>query len=198
MLSTIYSSFETPQMAEKAAGALMDYGVKADHLSIIFPNGYSTNDGKHTMTADEAESSAEKGITTTTGGDAASGAAKGAGIGLGVGILAGLASVLVPGVGIVLGGGALALALGGTAASTAAGAVAGGVTGYLKDQGVPDVQAETYEQVLRGGGAIVSVMPEYDKVSQSEIMGVLAKYGGTVSSAEDRVDTSSNTQVTLR
>lgn len=53
----------------------------------------------------EAVEGAERGITTTTGADAAVGAAKGAGIGLGIGALAALASVMVPGIGIVVGGG---------------------------------------------------------------------------------------------
>ena len=48
----------------------------------------------------------------------------------------GIAALFVPGVGWVLGGGALASAIVGAAAATAAGAAAGGVYGYLKDQGL--------------------------------------------------------------
>src|SRR5205085_9990716 len=82
--------------------------------------------------------SAKTGLSTTTPADAGVGAAKGAGIGLGVGVLAALASIFVPGFGLVAGGGALATAIAGAVGTTAAGAIAGGVHGYLKDQGVPE------------------------------------------------------------
>jgi hypothetical protein len=163
-------------MAEKAGGALLDHGVKSEHLSIVFPEGYTaTEHDEH-----DPEKKAEHGITTTTGADAGSGAAKGAGIGLGAGVLAALAAVFIPGVGLVLGGGALALAIGGAAGATAAGAVAGGVTGYLKDQGVPESEVERYTNTLAGGGAFLTVTPIDEKIDYATIESVIRKYDGTV------------------
>ena len=75
----------------------------------------------------DTDAAAKHGISTTTPEDAGEGAVKGTGIGLGVGILASLAALTVPGVGLVLGGGALAAALGATALTAGAGAIAGGV-----------------------------------------------------------------------
>ena len=186
MKNTVYATFINPELAKKAAGALLDHGVRSEHITIVFPEGYMMNaDGKVT-TEGEVEHTAEAGITTTTAADAAKGASKGAGLGLVAGALAALACVFVPGVGIVLGGGALALAIGGAAGATAAGAVAGGVTGYLKDQGVPEASIEDYSRVLGNGGAIISVFPDDEKVDTETIQGVLTKYDGSVTLYADR------------
>jgi hypothetical protein len=128
---------------------------------------------------DDSEDTAKGGITTTTGADAASGAVKGAGIGLGVGIAAALVSVMIPGVGLVLGGGALASALAGAVATTAAGAAAGGVVGFLKDQGVPDESARRYAEIHAAGGAILAVRTPSGDADEVTISSLLGKYGAT-------------------
>lgn len=178
-MNTIYAKFSDPQNAEKAGGALLDHGIRAEHISIVFPNGY-VHDSKE-PTGTEMENSAKTGISTTTTADAESGAAKGAGIGLAAGTLAALAAVFIPGVGIVLGGGAMALALGGLAGSTVAGAAAGGVTGYLKDQGVPEDQAVTYHKLVTSGGAMLTVTPTDETTDLGTIEAILRKYEGEVS-----------------
>lgn len=235
MNTTTYALFSSPEMAEKAAGALLDHGVHAENISIVFPEGYASrnpnfsnvpmenrpysadgdplidpeldrpfdsnrvgstgfdSDGnripetsghldrdsdEERPTAEKIHDVAEKGITTTTMGDAASGAAKGAGIGLGVGTLAALAAVFVPGVGLVLGAGALAAAVAGAAGATAAGAIAGGVTGFLKDQGVPQEAAIEYNDRLRAGDAFIMVTPTDEEVDTETITGILTKYEG--------------------
>jgi hypothetical protein len=119
---------------------------------------------------------AEEGISTTTPADAASGAVSGAGIGLGIGALAALASLFIPGVGLVTGGGALAAALSAAGATTAAGAVAGGVTGYLKDQGMPDMATEHYGKAVEQGGAVIAVRLPSGKVERAEAEEVISKY----------------------
>jgi len=180
MTNNVYATFTNPDMAKKAAGALLDHGIRSEHISIVFPEGYVYHEGGKVETEGESEQTAEKGITTTTAADAGSGAAKGAGIGLAAGALAALAAVFIPGVGIVLGGGALAIAVGGAAGTTAAGAIAGGVTGYLKDQGVPDEYVETYGRVISSGGAMITVSPTDEKTDTATIEGVLSKYEGSV------------------
>jgi len=180
MTNTIYATFMNPDMAERAAGALLDHGVRSEHISIIFPEGYQfRGDGKD---ARDVEQSAEQGISTTTAGDAASGAAKGAGVGLAAGTLAALAAVFIPGVGLVLGGGALAIALGGVAGTTAAGAAAGGATGFLKDQGVSEDAAHRYTKVLASGGAMITVSPTDEKIDGLTIRSIIEKYEGNVNS----------------
>lgn len=125
----------------------------------------------------DTATAAKHGISTTTPEDAGEGAVKGTGIGLGVGILASLAALTVPGIGLVLGGGALAAALGATALTAGAGAIAGGATGYLKDQGVPHEAAERYHGTVQGGGAVLSVNIPSGDVDQATAEAVLSKYG---------------------
>ena len=166
MAQNLFASFQDYKMAEKAVGALLDHGVSKDHLSLIGPA-----DGK------DHQSHAENGVTTTTGADAAAGAAKGAGVGLVAGALAALASLLIPGFGLVIGGGALATALASAAGTTAAGALAGGVTGFLQDQGVDKQLAVDYEAALKNGGAVIEVSTPSKDVSLTEIQQILTKYG---------------------
>jgi hypothetical protein len=128
---------------------------------------------------DHDDLSAKTGISTTTGADAGSGAVKGAGIGLGVGIAAALVSIFVPGVGLVVGGGALATALGGVAAATGAGAAAGAVTGYLKDQGVDEQIAADYEKDLSSGGAMLEVHLPSGDLDEVRAREILEKYGAS-------------------
>jgi hypothetical protein len=181
-IKNTYATFDDPHMAEKAAGALLDHGMKAEHISIVFPEGYGQDARDETKNEEKSEQMAKSGITTTTVGDAAAGSAKGAGVGLAAGALAALAAVFLPGVGLVLGGGALAIAAGGVAGATAAGAVAGGVAGFLKDQGVPDDSIEVYNRVLKSGGAMITVSPTDENITTVTIEAVLAKYGGSTSS----------------
>src|SRR5205085_9143914 len=103
----------------------------------------------------------------------------GAGIGLGVGVLAALASIFVPGFGLVAGGGALATAIAGAVGTTAAGAIAGGVHGYLKDQGVPEEAIAHYGDVWQKGGAIIAITCPSNGVDQATVESVLTKYGAT-------------------
>lgn len=127
----------------------------------------------------DTEASAKHGISTTTSADAGAGALKGTAWGAGIGAVAALASVLVPGFGLVLGGGALAAAIGGFAATTGAGAIAGAVTGYLKDQGVDEHIAEHYDNAIAGGGALLAVTVPSGDVSEEEANMLLNKYGAT-------------------
>jgi uncharacterized membrane protein len=253
MAQTLYVSFQNAEQAEKAAGALLDYGAKKEDISLVVNDqdvqsrytnvdantydqsvrGRTAEAGDRTVAAtsatlgarpatgeyataadvravgagfdagttyseldrddldemDDADASvykdsgdldraAKQGISTTTPGDAGSGAAKGAGIGLGVGVLAGLASLFIPGVGMVIGGGALATAIGGAVGTTAAGAVAGGVTGYFKEQGVPDDAVQQYSNTLSGQGAVLAIGIPSGKVDEGIARQVVSKYGG--------------------
>lgn len=179
MSYTIYASFLDPVDGKKAAGALLDHGVLKDDLSLVVSEFYLQNNPRYWDSEGEVsiDGSPKTGITTTTVGDAGVGAAKGAGIGLALGILGALAALTIPGFGLVIGGGALATAIGSAAATTAAGAVAGGVTGYLKDQGVAEEHAATFEKALTEGGAMIAVQCPSGEVGKDEIETMLSKYG---------------------
>jgi hypothetical protein len=167
MSETLYATFSDYKMAEKAVGALLDHGLNKDAVTLI-----ANNSGDH-------ESHAEHGITTTTGADAAAGAAKGAGIGLAVGALGALASLLIPGFGLVTGGGALATALGAAAGTTAGGAAAGGLAGFLQDQGVDEAAALDYEAAVKRGGALVELHLPSGDIGSVQAEQILNKYNAT-------------------
>jgi hypothetical protein len=194
MNKTIYASFATIDDAEHATGALMDFGLHAEDISLIAHEQHKTLGLKYTahdlnrsedhaaVYTDERNAGTEHhgldakaGISTTTGADAAVGAGKGTGIGLGVGVVAALAAMFIPGVGLVIGGGALALALGGAAAAAGAGAIAGGALGFMKDQGVNEESINLYRDTFEKGGAILAVQLQ-DDVEESSVDVILSKY----------------------
>ena len=170
MSETIYARFDDYKLAEKAVGAMLDHGLDKDDVTLMMPDG-STRSGE------DHESHAKNGITTTTGSDAASGAAKGGAVGAVVGALAALASLAIPGFGVVIGGGALATAIASAVGTAAAGAVAGGVTGFLKDQGIAEPVARKYEDALKNGGAVVALNLPSGKLTRMQADELMAKYG---------------------
>lgn len=177
MRVNIYASFNDTTMAKDAVGALLDHGVKAEDVTLVLPVSKDRDLGEETNRAEATVDKAESGITTTTQDDAAVGATKGAFFGFGIGSIAALAAIMVPGIGLIVGGGALATALIGAAGATVAGAAAGGVVGYLKDQGVPEEESQRFSNVYEQGGAILNVSAPSGSVDGATIEAILAKYG---------------------
>lgn len=177
-MSTLYASFVDAGNAERAAGALLDQGALPGDISIIANEAYNSiravNANQKAM---DAEIGAKTGISTTTPGDVAVGAVKGATIGLGVGVAAVLASIFIPGLGLIFGGGAFATAVAGGAATILAGGAAGGVVGYLRDQGVPEEMITRYSDDFVSGGAILAIAVPSGALTSGEIEGILVKYG---------------------
>lgn len=171
MKIALFVQFADASQAERALAALTDRGGEAKDMTAMFPNGYQTL--HHGRTAVEE---AVDGVSVTTGADAAKGAERGAVVGLGLGALAALASLVIPGFGLVTGGGALASALIGWAGSTAAGALAGGVAGYLQDQGVPSRIALDAEAAVKNGSAVVSIEVPTGSLGEFEVMEIVSKY----------------------
>ena len=176
-MSLFYTSFPTVALAESAIGALMDHGVAKEDISVVADERHNLASGDG-ASLEDIESKGKTGITTTTGKDAAAGAAKGAGVGVVVGVLGALASLAIPGFGLVIGGGALAMALASAAGTAVGGAFAGGIAGYLDDQGVPTPIAVRYQDVIKNGGALLAVTLPSGKCD--EVLGreMLAKYQG--------------------
>jgi hypothetical protein len=175
---TLYASFADTSLAERAAGALLDHGVRPDGISLVSKAVYEAMVEDPADNRKDPEFAAKTGLSVTTPGDAVAGAAKGAGIGLGVGALAAISSIAIPGFGIVLGGGALAAAIAGAAGATAAGAVAGGVHGYLKDQGVSEDAVANLSSDYYAGGAILAVTARPEEIDHDTAERILTKYQG--------------------
>jgi hypothetical protein len=179
-MPTITAGFNDFDMAVKAGGALLDHGIRKDQFDLLAGRaheGHFHAEGRH---LEDLEQKVQSGVTTTTRHDAAEGAKKGLGAGAVLGALAGLASLFIPGYGVVVGGGALATAIGaaiGAAVGTAAGgAVAGGATGYLEDMGVDEEAASDFDRTIRNDGAIIVVHITTGGTTETEIRQILEKY----------------------
>ena len=70
-------------------------------------------------------------------------------------------SIMVPGLGLIVAG-PLAAAL----AGAGAGAVTGGLIGALVGMGIPESNAQAYEEALRQGGVVIGVVPHNDEDSK--------------------------------
>jgi hypothetical protein len=172
MARRVTATFSSHEAADRAAAALANLGVDRNQISTLARGG-DTGDANWSAERREVheviEPAREVGdagapLTTTDEEDVAKGAAVGAAIGAVAGITAGLLSIMVPGVGLVTAGGALAWALGGMAGAAAAGAVAGGIIGGLHDLGIPEHHARTYEERVRQGDVLMTaVIPDIDE-----------------------------------
>ena len=172
MTHSIFAFFSDPNYADRALGALLDRGAKAEQLTAIFPHDHIRKHSQRTAVEQVTD-----GITTTTGADAISGATTGVGAGLFVGAMAAIASLSIPGFGLVTGGGALATALAALAGTAVGGGIAGGVAGYLEDQGVPTRLAQDSEAALKNGQAIVGIQVPTGDLGEFEVREILSKYG---------------------
>lgn len=168
---TLFASFNSAADAERAAAALLDRGARNEDLSIVSHETGAVDVGHGEGHAEEV---AKHGVTTTTPADAAYGAAKGLTYGTGIGLLGVIAAMAVPGVGLVIGAGALAAAVAGTAA---AGAAAGGIMGYLKDQGMGGDLAAEYHARIAAGGAVLALQLPTGDLDERTAESLLTKYG---------------------
>ena len=179
-MSTLYASFATPSDAERAAGAMLDHGARAADISVLAnqqsPNGQPIAATQETV---DAERAAKSGFSTTTPYDVAAGTIKGATIGIGIGTLAALAALFIPGVGLVLGGGAFAAALMGGAGTAIAGAAAGGIAGFLADQGIPEDVVTRYSSTFEQGGAILAIAVPSGNLTDEDAEALIVKYGAS-------------------
>lgn len=91
---------------------------------------------------------------------------KGAATGTILGTAVGLGSLLIPGLGPILAGGAIAAAVATTSAWTAAGATVGMLIGLIKDIQIPEDRIELYKTAFEKGQFLIIVHPESDPVSR--------------------------------
>lgn len=148
----VFGVFSDSESANSAIDDLSRAGFSRDDVSVI------VQDERVRGQIDQGGSTVEN-----VAGGAASGAATGGVIGGLLGLLAGLTAFTVPGLGALLIGGPIASALGltGAAATTVSGAVtgalAGGLVGALVGLGVPQEQAQMYEERVKSGNVLVIV-----------------------------------------
>lgn len=167
MAVTMLGMFKDQKDSENAIAALKDMGYNPKDMSIIMRD------------VREAQATAQS-TGVSIGEGVATGATTGAVVGAITGLLIGIGAVTIPGLGAVLIGGPIATALGltGAAATTTTGAVggalAGGLIGALVELGLPQEQAQRYEEVIRGGGILLAVPVRENRTG--EVHDALAKY----------------------
>ena len=155
---TVVAIFDERDDAEDAINALKDAGFAADDVSVV-----------------ARDKDTAGGLAEDTGTEAGTGAATGAVAGglLGgvAGWLVGIGALAIPGVGPIIAAGPLAAALGGAAL----GAAGGGLIGALTGAGVPEEEATWYDERVRGGGILLTVVSRgrYD-----EAMSIMREHGG--------------------
>ncbi|AFZ12360.1 hypothetical protein Cri9333_1467 [Crinalium epipsammum PCC 9333] len=91
-------------------------------------------------------------------------------------VMLGLASIAVPGVGMIIGAGSVGAAIAATVASTGvAAAASGGLVKAITDLGVPEAQARIYSDRLQGREYLVIVEGTGEDISRAET--IVNNYG---------------------
>ncbi len=140
MKNTIMCIVRTQGHAESIVSELQRSGFAPGNVSVLFP--------RKSVTENFAETHQTKVPEAALAGAGAGGVLGGA-----VGLLAGIGALAIPGIGPFLAAGPILGALSGIAAGAALGGVAGGLAGM----GIPEKQAKSYEESLRGGHLLISV-----------------------------------------
>lgn len=153
MANVINRAYDTYAEAVTVIRELEAAGISHNDIAIVANNVDSKNDPTD---KDAGKKGAE-------GGAAAVGA-----VGAGAGVLAGLGMLAIPGVGPVVAAGWLVSAAAGAAVGATAGAAAGGIIGKLSEHKVPKDEAEAYVEIIRRGGALVSVKTDDEHFAAAE------------------------------
>jgi len=132
----VVQSFATEDEAVQAIERLQGAGFTSDQISVI---------AKDKDTA--------RNVTEATGTEAEEGALTGAVAGGALGalaaVIAGASAIAIPGIGIAIGG-PIAMAI--------AGAAGGGLVGGLVGMGIPENEANQYNERLEAGDVVVTVV----------------------------------------
>jgi hypothetical protein len=146
--------FRDRESAERAYEYFGARGYTADDVDVLM-----SDDTRRKYYGDTKD---KKVVQTELGTKALEGAGVGAGVGAVAGgalaALAAAATILIPGVGLVVAG-PIAAALAGAGAGGVTGGIIGGLIGY----GIPEERAKLYESGLKEGGIVLGVKPRTDE-----------------------------------
>ena len=143
MAKTIVGLFDHFTSAQAALEDQVKNGFPRDQISIV------TSRQASAVMAEPAQTSASR--DNAAAGGAAVGAGAGAVVGGAAGLVASLAGLTIPVVGPILAAGSIVATLSGAAG----GAAIGGIIGTLVGVGVPDEDAQLYEEAVRRGMTLV-------------------------------------------
>jgi len=154
----VYGLFSDSKHAGMAVGELKEAGF-VDAVSVV--------------SRDENDGDLNAAVPKADGSDAVSGAVAGGALGGLAGVIAGLIAIAVPGVGPLVVAGPLLTSWGVTGA--ALGALTGGLAGALKDIGIPDEVAQSFENRIKEGEVFISVAVDEDR--RDEVEEIFQKHG---------------------
>jgi hypothetical protein len=138
MSKTIAGFFRTRADGETAQDKLLAGGFTRDEVSFV-----AGDTGGHEMPV----------LGPLRGTGAESEVAQDAYIGGAIGVTLGVIAVMIPGFGLLIAAGPLAMAIGGLSM----GAAAGGIVGLLREHGISEDEAGFYSEGVRRGGALITV-----------------------------------------
>ena len=167
-MRTVVGVFTSLVEAERTERDLKGLGIPPENISIVAGNDAN----RHKEYLEKA-----KAASTSTGAAAASGASFGGGVGL----LAGLAALVIPGVGPIVAGGALLTLL----ATLGVGAAGGGLIGAFREMGIAHEQAPIYEEAVRRGAVMLAV--DVDSARENDALAAMARHGAR--NLRDEIDT---------
>lgn len=143
MKKTIVAIFDDISVARQVVEELVDAEFARGSISLI------TNDTHHQYShyLDKDYTPKDDAVTATQDADL------GAAVGAFTGILAGLAALMIPGIGLTVVAGPIVADL----TATVAGTLPGGVIGALVKSDVPEDEAPYYAEGIRRGGTLISI-----------------------------------------
>lgn len=162
---TVSGLFMSRDLAEKAIEAIERLGYHREHFNVMMSRETHDRD----FTGDRLE--------TELGNKALEGAGVGGAVGGAFGaMMAGLAAfgtiLALPGLGLILAGPIVAGLVG-----AGAGGFLGGIIGAFVGAGIPEERVKEFEEGLRGGGILISVVPNTDADGE-RIAGAWTLLGG--------------------
>ena len=158
-MKTVAAVFPTLAEAENVARGLRNLGIPSQAIHVAAGNDKS----RHEEYIRKAR--AEETRTATA-------AATGASIGASMGFVAGLAMLVIPGVGPIIAGGAILTVLTGLSI----GAAGGGLIGAFANMGISHDEAHLYEEAVRRGKVFVAV--QVSEEMEPEAIRLMAEQGG--------------------
>lgn len=138
---TVYGIFKDQSSLEKAVDSFKAHGFRNSDISALMHSKQETKDfatEKHTKAPEGATAGATAGVL-------AGGA---------LGWLVGAGALAIPGVGPFIAAGPIMAAL----AGAGIGGTVGGITGGLIGLGIPEFEAKRYEDYIKKGGMLLSIL----------------------------------------
>lgn len=136
----VFGIFESRSQLESTVDNLKADGFRNTDISVLMPSSESTKNFAH-----------EKATKAPEG--AATGATSGLAVGGVLGWLAGVGALAIPGIGPFVAAGPIVAAI----AGAGIGGAVGGIAGALVGLGIPEYEAKRYEELIKGGGMLLSV-----------------------------------------